>query len=133
LCTLMQMTAFFCVRFQKKIFFLFWSKTIVLFWNKRIFLFGRKKNLSFWNENTCIFCNERNFWFLNEKAIPPWHKKTFLFWNDLKARSVLVSSRNSKDTCANHVRPHASTGMRPCIPNLEFMRAPQFLKYCIVF
>ena len=29
---------------------------------------------------------------------------------DLKTRSALVSSMNSKDTYANHVRPHASTG-----------------------
>ena len=40
-------------------------------------------------------------------------------------------SLNSKDTYANHVRPHASTGMRPRMPNLEFMRAAQFLTYCI--
>ena len=48
--------------------------------------------------------------------------------NNLKTRSVLISSMNSKDTCANHVRPHASTGMRPRIPNLEFMRTRVFLK-----
>ena len=55
-----------------------------------------------------------------------------VFLHNNLTRSALVSSMNSKDICANHVRPHASTGMRPRIPNLEFMRAPQFLKYCVL-
>ena len=40
---------------------------------------------------------------------------------------------NAKHTCANLVGPHAATGMRPRILelNLDFMRAPSLLTVCI--
>lgn len=51
----------------------------------------------------------------------------------LKTRCVLVTCMNSKGTCADHVRPHASTRMRPRMPNSEFVRAPQLITYCYLF
>ena len=51
--------------------------------------------------------------------------------NNLKTTSVTITLMNCKDTCGNRVLPHASTGMSPRIPNLEFMSAPQFCKLAI--
>ncbi len=57
-----------------------------------------------------------------------------VYWrNNLKGRSRLTTFMTSKCTCANLVRPHASTGMRPRIPKIVFMRVPQFCKFSIQF